>query len=161
MGPVLVSELASFLPACPLRPSGAPSPCLWAGQQRGGEAGAEWATPGRSLSRAPQCSPVQGPTAFQGMGRWVLPRLCLEASRSRNRELAQSPGHPPHLAESCTGVRECGAQLGCVMSLQHAWAEGKLPAGRNRLLLSLLLPDFTPRGRQELVGSAGSLQGAL
>ena len=149
MGPVLVSELASFLPACPLRPSGAPSPCLWAGQQRGGEAGAEWATPGRSLSRAPQCSPVQGPTAFQGMGRWVLPRLCLEASRSRNREPAQSPGHPPHLAESCTGVRECGAQL------------GKLPAGRNRLLLSLLLPDFTPRGRRELVGSAGSLQGAL
>lgn len=48
-------------------------------------------------------------------------------------------------------MRERGAQLGCVTSLQHAWAEEKLPAGRNRLLLSLLLPDFTPRGRQELV----------
>lgn len=49
-------------------------------------------------------------------------------------------------------MRERGAQLGCVTSLQHAWAEGKLPAERNRLL-SLLLPDFTPRGRQELVFS--------
>lgn len=36
----------------------------------------------------------------------VLPRLYMEASWSRSRELAQSPGHPRHLAESYTGVLE-------------------------------------------------------
>lgn len=160
MRPVLVSELASFLPACPHRPSGTPSPCLLAGQQRGREAGGERATPARSLSCAPQCSPAQGPAAFQGPGgAWVPagPSQALSGGKLvREQGACTEPGASspsgPKLRRG-PGVREHGAQLGCVTSLQNAWAEGKLPAGRNRLLLSLLLPDFTPRGRQELVFS--------
>lgn len=86
-----------------------------------------------------------GPSQALSGGKLVQEQgACTEpgASSPSGRKLHRGPG-----------VRERGAQLGCVTSLRHAWAEGKLPAGRNRLLLSLLLPDFTPRGRQELLFS--------